>query len=667
MIENFKKGVFVNLEEYTLEVKFLNQCSASYYLHAQSLISDLEFDSRFDQLMKFEAQYPEHIALDSPTQRVGPPLEKSLGSFKHSHKMASLDNAFSFDDIQAWIKRLSKIESEITFSVEPKIDGLAVNLIYEYGILKRSLTRGDGLVGEDITANIKTIPSIVLTLPDKTQPLIEVRGEVFMTKSSFQSVNQDLHSEGKKTFANPRNAAAGSIRQLNPAISAKRKLSFFPYSVHHHQDLHSQSQSLKWLDAQGFHLSEMIFCPVNSASMLESSYHKIRDLRDSLNYEIDGVVCKVDCFNKQKSLGSTNRAPRWAIAWKFEALCVRTQILDVDFQVGRLGTLTPVARFKPVDVAGVIVSHATLHNEDEIKKKDLKIGDKVLIRRAGDVIPEVVESLVHERYGDEKNIEFPQKCPSCQSSLKKDMASFKCFNHKNCPEQKILQILHFCSKKAMNIETLSHATLRQLFEKGYVFKPEDIFSLKKEDLLNLEGFAEKSADNLLHAIERSKKTTQDKLLYALGCPHVGIVAAKLICQKFTIDELYTQSSEDFTKLKGIGPIIAESLSTYLSSHEIKTTLNVLKDHLQVSDRRKQSDENSQELNFVITGKFEGLSRDKLASLIEEKGGCIQSTVSSKTHFLIAGEKAGSKLAKAQKLGVKIISLEEIQEMLKITF
>lgn len=651
-------------KQYLENIELLNKCSSAYYLKNESLIPDAVFDKIFHQVLEFEKKHPSSIEPGSPTQRVGPILENKLATKKHRYQMGSLDNAFSVEQVGELLKRWSQIAHDIEMIVEPKIDGLAMNLIYEQGVLKHALTRGNGFEGEDVTANVKTLPSIPLTLKDCNEDYLEIRGEIFMTLSSFNALNENLKSQDKSVFANPRNAAAGSIRQLDPQVTADRKLSFFPYAVINHSKIISQEQSLNWLSEQGFTLCDLISPVFNKLSDVEKYYRDIVDIRPSLNYEIDGAVVKVNLLQHREIIGETHRVPKWAFAWKFEATCEQSVLVDIAFQVGRLGTITPVGQLEPVQVGGVLVSSATLHNQDEIEKKGLKIGDSVLVRRAGDVIPEIVEPLLELRQGHEREIQFPSDCPSCGTLLKKIKSSLVCTNSQECPEQIFLQLLHFCSKAAMNIEYLSEATVRQLFEKKMVSQREDFFTLTHEDINSLEGYAEKSSRKLLAAIDRARVVDEDRLLYAMGCPHVGRVSAKKICQKYSLREIIELGHEQLCEIDGVGPIVAQSLSDFLRRDEVATTVNTLIETLNLTSIVQSNGQNEKSLgSFVITGNFEGYKRSELEALIEKSGGVVQKQVSSKTDYVVAGEKAGSKLTKGKKLGKRIIDLAQLLEVL----
>ena len=655
----------MDYDKYLEIIAYLNKCSSLYYIENQSPISDSIFDELFESIEQYEQKHPHKISPSSPTQRVGPVLDSKFPSQNHRFQMGSLDNAFNLDQVKEQLNRWRYENNFIDVIVEPKIDGLAVNLIYQHGILTTALTRGDGFSGEDVTANVKTIPSIPITLHERTQEYIEIRGEVFMTLSAFNELNESLSQNQEQIFSNPRNAAAGSLRQLDPSVTSKRNLSFFPYAVMGHDYLSTQEETLNWLVKQNFLLSKEISSVIYNFEDIQESYERLLKNRSTLNYEIDGAVVKVNSFNNRDRLGETHRVPKWAFAWKFPAEMVTTVLKNVVFQVGRLGSITPVAVLEPVFVGGVTISSATLHNETEIQSKGLMIGDRVLVRRAGDVIPEVVSSMIQLREGHEVSIRFPTRCPSCHTLLVSQQSSIICPNTSDCPEQQMLQLIHFCSKKALDIDKLSDATVRQLYEKNLVRYREDFYRLTLDQILSLEGFAQKSAEHLFHSIEKSKYTQEDKLLYALGCNNIGRVIAQKICKKFSLKDLLYLGKDDFMKIDGIGDVVAQSLITFLSNTSVRKSLDFFLENFYLdSIVTLDEDNHSPKARFAITGNFDGYSRANIENMITAAGSEVQKQISGKTDFLVAGKKAGSKLIKAEKLGVTVISLEELHSILK---
>lgn len=650
---------------YLKQVRLLNKCSAYYYLYNDSLIPDSAFDQLFLEVQEFEKDNPDKICQDSPTQRVGMTVNKSdLVKREHLSPMGSLDNVFSLNEAESFMKKFLALEKDGAVIVEPKMDGLAVNLIYKKGVFQYALTRGDGTIGEEVTHTIQTIHSIPLELKDKTVEHLEVRGEVFMSLTVFDELNKSLKRAGKNIFSNPRNAAAGTVRQLDATVARERRLSFFPYDVIGHSQVTSQTLAHCWLQEQDFFLSELISKPVESLEEVYEIFKNIQKRRPQLPYEIDGLVVKVNDFRFREQLGSTARAPKWAFAWKFEASTAVTTLYDVEFQVGRLGTITPVAKLEATEIGGVLVSSATLHNEDEIIRKDLRLQDKVCIRRAGDVIPEVIEPLKECRDGTERSIAFPKNCPSCLVELMKDKASYYCPNSTGCPEQQVLQFVHFCSKHALNIEYLSIATIRQLYEKNLLRKKEDLFLLKKEDLLSLEGFGEKSTQRLLDSLEKSKTVSEDKLLYALGVPHIGRVMAKRIVQSFPLEQFKELTAEKLESTDGVGAIVADSLVTFFQSKNNWQTLSTLLETLDIKkNSRVRLALTDGVKNIVITGSFGSVKREQIEDKIHMLGHKVQKQVNKTTHYLVVGDKPGSKYKKAQELNIPIVELTALEDIL----
>jgi DNA ligase (NAD+) len=643
--------------------------SYKYYVEDDPDISDSEFDTLYKQLIEIENQFPDLITPESPTQRVGAETNKAFNQVKHLKPMLSLNNVFTQNDLMTFNKRLcDEIGVEdIEYSAEPKFDGLAVSLIYEEGRLVLGATRGDGIVGEDITHNLKTIKSIPLKLEGKKIPQkIEVRGEVVMLIKDFNSLNKKQTELNQKLFANPRNAAAGSLRQIDSRITAKRPLSFYAYSIFLFEDqrqLNSHSEGLKLLSDFKIPTSNLASV-TKSIKGLQNYYNKIIETRTKLPFDIDGVVYKVNSLNQQDELGFISKAPRWATAHKFPAEEAKTIILDISVQVGRTGSITPVARLKPVMVAGVQVTNATLHNEDELRKKDIFIGDHVVVRRAGDVIPEIVKVIKENRTDAVKEFKMPNKCPVCKSKLSKDEdeAVLRCLNGLACKAQKKQGLMHFCSRKAMDIDGLGEKIVDQLLEAKLVDSFVDIYKLSKEQLIKLERFAEKSADNIIDAIEASKNTTLAKLIYALGIRNVGESTASDLAQHFkTIEKIKAASIEELEEVQDIGPTVSKSINEYFND---ESKYNQIMDILSMGIVFEKITANNESkelkgLTFVLTGTLPSLKRDEVKSLILKCGGKVTGSVSKKTDYVVAGADAGSKLDTAEKLDVKILSEAEL--------
>ena len=647
-----------------------------YYVLDEPTLTDQEYDRLFSELKSLELSRPDLVTLDSPTQRVGGEVGRGFAAVEHGAPMLSLNNAFDETEVEAFDRRVREGLSahSVTYAVEPKFDGLAVNLRYERGKLIAGATRGDGTRGEDVTANLRTIRAIPLRLTDSGHEVLEVRGEVLMFKRDFHALNVEQERRGGKKFANPRNAAAGSLRQLAPEITASRSLRFFAYGVGLVEGAvipPTHAGTILWLKNLGFPVSAM-FSSATSVRELLDAYARISALRPALEYEIDGVVYKVDDLAQQRMLGLLARAPRYAIAHKFPAEEATTNIVSIDVQVGRTGAITPVARLRPVFVGGVTVTNATLHNEEEILRKDIRIGDPVIVRRAGDVIPEVVRVIREQRRGDELPFVMPVRCPECRSEIVRPEgeAIARCVGGLVCPAQVRHSITHFASRRAMNIDGLGEKLVAQLVDAGLVHSPADIFALRKEHLTSLERFGEKSADNLLRAIEASKATTLSRLIFALGIRNVGEATARDIAEHFgDLKRLMDASAEDIVKVRSIGPVIAKSVEEFFVSQENRKVVMRLVDQglhwapdTALLVRGQTSGLTGK--TFVITGTLEGVSRESAKTLIESHGGVVVSSVSRKTDFLLAGENAGSKLDKAQELGVPVLTLEALLRMVE---
>jgi len=672
-----------DLENVKNKINLLNH---HYYVLDSPLVSDHEYDIEFQKLINLEESYPNLVSNDSPSQRIGgQPLSK-FESVNHKEKMFSLNNVFEIKDLKLYMERLEKnllISSRnIKFSAEPKLDGLAINLLYERGVLVLAATRGDGATGENVTKNVKTIKSIPLKLMGNDFPnVLEIRGEIFMSKNGFDKINS---SNSDKIFANARNAAAGSLRQLDPNIAASRPLDAFFYSIGYSSgnlNISSQSGSLLKLSKWGFKICELNKI-VSGLGGCKEFYKKIYSMRDKIPYEIDGIVYKVDNLQHQKDLGFVSRAPRWAIAHKFPAEQKITTIDKVRFQVGRTGVVTPVASLKPVEVGGVIVSNATLHNMDEINKKDLHIGDTVTIRRAGDVIPEIV-SIVNKGVGRKKII-MPKKCPECGSVIErvKDMAFSKCTGGLNCSAQKKAAIIHFVSKKAMDIQGIGEKLISRLVDEKIINNTSDLYKLNNKKLKNLTintavredsgkeydiTLGDKSIKNILKSISGRMEIKLSNFIYSLGINEVGEVTARSLAKKYqSIEDLSKANYNDIIELRDIGPVAALNIYNYFHNKEnLKNINNMLNSGLQLINNKKGEGNLFSNETYVITGKLNNMSRQNLEEHIIENGGNISNSVSKKTSALIVGLDPGSKLEKAKKLGVKIINDKDFYKILKI--
>lgn len=654
--------------------ELLNQYSYEYYVLDKPTVPDAEYDRLLHELIEIEQKYPQFKTPDSPTQRVGGEVLEGFEKVVHQTPMLSLGNAFNEADLRDFDRKVRQaIGDDYSYVAELKIDGLAVSLRYENGIFVKGSTRGDGSVGEDITMNLKTVRSIPLRLKKAVD--IEVRGEVFMPKKSFEILNEEKAKRAEEPFANPRNAAAGSLRQLDPKIAASRNLDVFLYAIADigQTGVTSHFEGLQLLDELGFKTNpERKKCATidDVLTFIESWHEK----RPRLSYEIDGIVIKVDSLAQQQQLGTTAKSPRWAIAYKFPAEEVVTKLLDIELSVGRTGVITPTAILEPVRVAGTTVQRASLHNEDLIREKDIKLGDFVIIKKAGDIIPEVVSVVCERRTGDEKEFRMPSHCPECESELVRleGEVALRCINPK-CPAQIREGLIHFVSRNAMNIDGLGEKVITQLFQEKLIIDVADLYKLQKEDLLKLERMGEKSVNNLLNAIEASKENSLEKLLFGLGIRHVGAKAAKILAQKFeTIDNLQKATYEELLAINEIGEKMADSIVTYFELPEVKELIAELKDlgvNLTYCGPKPAKVE---EMNayfagktVVLTGKLEQLTRNEAKEKIEALGGKVTGSVSKSTDLVIAGEAAGSKLTKANELGIEIWNEERlVQELMK---
>lgn len=652
----------------------LNEHNYRYYVLDDPTIPDAEYDRLFQALKVLEVQYPELITPDSPTQRVGAAPLKEFSQVKHQVPMLSLENAFTEDDLIAFDQRIHdrlKITAEIDYCCEPKLDGVAVSLRYEYGKLVQAATRGDGENGEDITENVKTIKSVPLVLRGQDIPRVfEVRGEVLLPKKGFAQLNARAAKLGEKLFANPRNAAAGTLRQLDSSITASRPLEIFFYGVGVVEGKvlpDTQFAILQYLAQLGLRVSTYAKIERGVQGCM-AYYQMIGYQREKLPFEIDGVVYKVNNIAQQEKLGFVTRAPRWAIAHKFPAEEVLTVIEAVDFNVGRTGALTPVARLKPVHVSGVTVSNATLHNMDEIRRKDIRIGDTVIVRRAGDVIPEVVSVLTEKRPHNAKKIVMLTHCPICHSKVEQieGEAVARCTAGLFCPAQRKENIRHFAARRAMNIEGLGDRLVEQLVDTGLIKSAADIFDLTQAQLANLERMGDKSAQNLLDEIEKSKKTTFARFLYALGIREVGEATAKGLAEHFlTIDALESAKEEDLQQVQDVGPVVAAHVAHFFREKHNKTVVHkLLKAGVHWEKVVPKTGLPLTGKTFVITGVLVDLSRESAKEALEKLGAKVAGSVSAKTSYVVVGSEAGSKLAKAKELNIPIIEADDFQQFLK---
>jgi len=644
----------------------LNQANYQYYVLDDPQLPDAQYDRLFHRLKELETQYPQLLTPDSPTQRVGAAPLSHFDQVTHEVAMLSLDNAFNEQDMRDFNRRILdrlKQTNAVTYACEPKLDGIAVSLLYENGVLVRAATRGDGAVGENITQNIRTVPSIPLKLlGDDFPPVLEVRGEVYMPKKGFEAFNEKARANDEKLFVNPRNAAAGSLRQLDPKITASRPLEFCCYSLGRVDgaDLpNTHSAILNLFSRWGFKINPEMKV-VNGIEGCLEYYDNLAQKRNDLAYEIDGIVFKVDDINFQQQLGFVSRAPRWAIAHKFPAQEEMTLLKDVEFQVGRTGAITPVARLEPVFVGGVTVSNATLHNMDEIQRLDVCIGDTVIIRRAGDVIPQIVSVVQEKRPQDAKSIVFPKSCPVCESHVERieGEAVSRCSGGLVCAAQRKEAIKHFASRKAMDIDGLGDKLVEQLVDEGLIESFLDLYSLKLADVANLERMAEKSAQNLLEAIEASKQTTLAKFLYALGIREVGVATAQNLVNHFLdLRALVKADLEALLEVDDVGPIVAKHiLSFFAEPHNQKIIDGLL--NIGITWPAIEKKDNSElplvGQTYVVTGTLASMGRDQAKEYLQRLGAKVAGSVSAKTSGLVAGEKAGSKLTKAQDLNITIL-------------
>jgi len=642
----------------------LNHHNYLYYVLDQPVISDAQYDKLLRELQELERAHPELIQPDSPTQRVGAKPSEEFGEVRHAIPMTSMDNAFSDEEVGEWDQRVRKgleADGEIAYTAEPKFDGTSVSLRYENGVLTQAGTRGDGTTGEDVTVNLRTIRTVPLHLQGKGWPkVVEVRGEVVIPKKDFERLNAEQLKQGGKLFANPRNAAAGSLRQLDPRITASRPLSFLPWGLGETSEpvARRYSEVVKHLKDWGFRVTEF-FRVVQGTEECLKYHQEILAKRDKLPFEIDGVVYKVDDLAARDRLGFTARAPRWAVAHKFPAHEENTVVEDIMASVGRTGVITPVAVLRPVQVSGVTVTHATLHNQDEVERKDVRVGDTVVVRRAGDVIPEVVAVIKEKRPRGTKPWHMPKKCPVCGSEVirEEEAAAHRCMGGLVCSAQRMGALLHFASRHAMDIEGLGDKLVQQLVDKGLVKTVADLYKLKQDVLADLERMAEKSAQNLLEQIEKSKDTTLARFLNALGIPQVGEATAQLLADHFgAIDDILDAERETLEQIHGIGPAMAEDIYEFF--HE-KHNREVIRALIKAGIRwpkptRVKKDSALAGKTFVLTGGLSSMSRDEARRKLQELGAKVTDSVSKKTDYVIVGEEPGSKADKAKALGITML-------------
>ncbi|HWQ43681.1 MAG TPA: NAD-dependent DNA ligase LigA [Desulfosporosinus sp.] len=646
--------------------KEIEDANKQYYGLDQPHITDAQYDALMRELLSLEANHPNWVTPDSPTQRVGGEVAKEYTKVRHLDPLLSLGNAFAPDDLREFDRRVRQVAPVVDYVVELKIDGLTVALTYDDGLMVRGATRGDGIVGEDITANVKTVGSIPLHLNELAAKL-SVRGEAYMPKASFARLNQEREEEGQPTFANPRNAAAGSLRQLNPQITAQRKLDYFAYQVLAAKELglHNQTEVLTYLQQQGFVVNPE-YKVFDDMETIIDYCEGMASERHRFPYEIDGLVIKVNEFALQQELGFTAKSPRWAIAYKFPAEQVETLLEDIVIRVGRTGVLTPTAVLKAVSVAGSTVSRATLHNLDNIREKDIRIGDYVLLQKAGDVIPEVVRVLPEKRTGEERIFEMPDLCPECQNPVVQDEGevAYRCHSI-SCPARQREGIIHFVSRDAMAIDGLGPAVIQQLLDARLIEDAADLYSLTFDDLSPVERMGKKSTENLLKAIQDSKERGLAPLIFALGIRHTGEKSGKILAQSFgSMDKLLCATVEELQAIPDVGPTMAESLVQFFSLESTQRFLAKLREAgVSMTAEESSKPQILAGKSIVVTGSLERLERREIEKIIEEHGGKAASSVSKKTAFVIAGEKAGSKLEKAQGLGVPVLTEEEFEQLL----
>lgn len=656
-------------EQAKIRIEELNKLTAyyakKYYDEDRPEISDFEYDMLMNELKNLEKKFPEYISKNSLTQKVGGTVKEGFAKVQHEVPLQSLQDVFSFEEVQDFDIRMRKEDTNVTYVVETKIDGLSVSLEYKKGEFVRGATRGNGTIGEDVTENLKTIKHIPQNLKEPID--IIVRGEVFIGKEDFEKLNETLDEEEK--FANARNLAAGSLRQLDSKIAASRPLDIFIFNVQKCEDIKftSHYESLKYLKKIGFNINPVII-PCDTIRKVKNAIEKIGNDREKLNFGIDGAVVKVDDLALREKIGTTFKTPKWAVAYKYPPEQKETVLKEIVCQVGRTGALTPMAILEPVVVAGSKISKTTLHNEDFIREKGLKIGDRVIIQKAGDVIPEVVQALPEKRTGEEKEFEMPTTCPVCGGQVIRvpGQAVTKCIGIE-CPARNLRNIVHFASKEGMNIEGLGEKVIKQLYDKGLIHNIADIYALKKEDIASLKKDGKKFAENLINSINESKKNSLDKLITALGIEQVGVKSAKILAKRFkTIDGLAKANFGTLTFIDEIGVITANSVRDFFMQDQTKDLIKKLK-KAGVNTKQTEDGENDNrflEKTFVLTGTLEKYTRKEAEEIIEKFGGKVSGSVSKKTSYVLAGEEAGSKLTKAQSIGVPVITEAEFEKMIE---
>ncbi len=646
-------------------VRVLNDAGYKYYVLDAPEMPDYEYDRLLRELEELEAAYPEYALPDSPTKRVGGAAVESFPPVVHEAPLESLQDVFSREELLAFGERVSQAAGESEFDVEPKIDGLSVALRYENGVFVQGATRGNGTVGEDVTENLRTVRSLPLKLEDAPEHLV-VRGEVYMSKKVFRALNAERERDEKPLFANPRNAAAGSLRQLDPKVAAERRLDIICFNIQAvtGRSFETHSETLEYLKSLRFPT-----VPHAEFSTVEGCWERIRAIgedRDQFDFDIDGAVVKVNSLDKRRTLGSTAKAPRWAVAFKYPPEKKETRVTDIVIQVGRTGVLTPKAVLEPVRLAGTTVTNATLHNQDFIAERDIRVGDTVLVQKAGEIIPEILAVDLDKRPEGTVPYEFPKVCPECGAPVARDEggAAVRC-QGAECPAQRLRHIVHFASKAGMDIDGLGTAVAQLLIDSGLIRSPGDIYSLRAPDVSVLPGFGQKSAENLIDAIDKSRSNGLVKLLAALGIPQVGTAAAKTLARRYkTMEALESATAEELTEVEDIGPVTAQNIRSWLDSDQARHLLGLLRDAgVDMTYAEEEGDRRFEGMTFVLTGALSKYTRDEAGAIIERLGGKAASSVSKKTSYVLAGENAGSKLTKAQALGIPVITEEEFEAMI----
>ena len=644
----------------------LNQANYEYYVKDDPTMSDYDYDHKLRRLEELEGAHPELITPDSPTQRVGGKALESFQQVTHRVPLESLQDVFDFDELRAFDQRVRGVEPKVSYSVEPKVDGLSVALEYRDGQFVRGATRGDGLVGEDVTENLKTVKSIPLSIPDVPGTLI-VRGEVYMPKKVFHALNEEREKRGESLFANPRNAAAGSLRQLDPKIAAQRKLDIAVFNIQwaENEDFHGHTEGLNYLADKGFKVIPHVVCSTIEEAVAE--VQAIGEGRENYPFDIDGAVIKVDDLSQRQTLGSTAKFPRWAAAYKYPPEVKPSRLTDIVIQVGRTGVLTPKAVLEPVRLAGTTVTSATLHNQDFIAEKDIRIWDTVLVRKAGEIIPEVLSVVMDRRPADAVPYRFPETCPVCGAPVERDEdgAHIRCTGAE-CPAQLLRNLAHFASRDAMDIEGLGIAVVENLVKAGLVKTPGDLYFLHEEDVAGLERMGKKSAQNLMAAIEKSKSQDLSRLLFAFGIRQVGQKAGKILARRFgSLDKLQAATVEELTAVDDIGAITAQSIVDWFASPQSQHLIARLKEAgVNMKGEETGEDQRFTGKTFVLTGTLDRFTRSEATKMIEDRGGKAAGSVSKKTTYVVAGEAAGSKLRKAQELGIPVLTQEEFLALME---